>query len=177
MQLFIDSSDPKEISQAREWGIIQGVTSNPTLISKAGPDMQGTLQQILDASPGAVLCQVIGWHDPAPLMAQAHWLHRFSDKIVVKWPMSVAGLQALQRLKVETPVGPWSQAHDILVGPHMVALLTGIKAIVSPGLNERIESRSHLKVKKEAQAGIHEGMAVFEDETRLLLAYAVGLEV
>jgi transaldolase len=53
-----------------------------------------------------VLCQVIGWHDPVPLMAQARWLHRFSDKIIVKLPMSVAGLQALQRLKSETPSMP-----------------------------------------------------------------------
>jgi transaldolase len=103
MQLFIDSSDPKEILQAREWGIIQGVTSNPGLISKAGPDMQETLRKILDASPGVVLCQAIGWHDPEPLMAQARWLHRFSERIVVKLPMSVAGIQALQRLKIESP--------------------------------------------------------------------------
>ncbi len=106
MQLFIDSSDPKEILQAREWGIIQGVTSNPTLISKGGPDMEGTLRRILDAAPGPVFCQVVGWHDPVPLMAQARWLHQFSDKIIVKLPMSVSGLQALQRLKSETPTMP-----------------------------------------------------------------------
>lgn len=106
MQLFIDSSDPKEILQAREWGIIQGVTSNPSLIAKAGGDMQAALEQILNASPGPVFCQVIGWHDPAPMMAQARWLHQFSDKIIVKLPMSVAGLQALQRLKADSPKMP-----------------------------------------------------------------------
>ena len=46
MQLFIDSSNPNEIRQAREWGIINGVTTNPTLIAKGGPDKrrQGTLR-------------------------------------------------------------------------------------------------------------------------------------
>lgn len=103
MQIYLDSANPDEIMRARDWGIIQGVTSNPTLIAGAGPDMASTLQRIVDASPGAVLCQAIGWHDPAPLMAQARWLHRFSERIVVKLPMSVAGLQALQRLKQDTP--------------------------------------------------------------------------
>lgn len=103
MQIFIDSSDPKEILLAREWGIIEGVTSNPSLIPKGGPDMQATLRGILDASPGPVLCQAIGWSDPAPLVAQARWLHQFSDRIIVKLPMSIAGIQALQQLKREIP--------------------------------------------------------------------------
>jgi len=45
--------------------------------------------------------QVIGWHDPKPMIRQARWLHAFSDKIIVKLPVSVAGLQALQQLKHE----------------------------------------------------------------------------
>jgi transaldolase len=101
MQLFIDSSDPKEILCAREWGVIQGVTSNPSLIAKAGPDMRKTLDRILEASPGQVFCQVIGWHDISPMVEQARWLHSYSDKIIVKLPFTVAGLQALQRLKAE----------------------------------------------------------------------------
>jgi transaldolase len=106
MQLFIDSSDPNEIVQAREWGIIQGVTTNPTLISKAGPDMQGTLRRILDVAPGQVLCQAVGWNNVGQLVGQARWLHRFAAQIVVKLPMSVAGLQALQHLKQDDPTMP-----------------------------------------------------------------------
>ena len=134
MQLFIDSSDPKEILQAREWGIIQGVTSNPSLIPKGGPDMQATLSGILDASPGAVFCQVIGWHDLEPLVAQARWLNGFSDRIIVKLPMSVAGIQALIQLKRESPeiklavTTVCSIAQAYLVGKHgadVVALFNG----------------------------------------------------
>jgi len=106
MQLFIDSSNPEEILTARSWGIIDGVTTNPSLISKAGPDMQAALRRVLDASPGAVFCQVIGWREPEPMKAQACWLHRFSDRIVVKIPMSVAGLQAVRQLKQEHPQIP-----------------------------------------------------------------------
>lgn len=103
MQLFIDSSSPDEIRQACEWGIIDGVTTNPALISKGGPDMQATLRKVVDASPGVVLCQAVGSREVAPLKAQARWLHRFSEKIVVKLPPSPAGLRALQDLKREMP--------------------------------------------------------------------------
>ena len=134
MQLFIDSSDPKVILQAREWGIIQGVTSNPSLFSKAGPDMQKTLDRILDASPGLVFCQVIGWHDVGPMVEQARWLHHRSDRIIIKLPMSVAGLQALQSLKAEkrdmplamTAVASVAQAYlAAKSGADVVALFNG----------------------------------------------------
>jgi len=103
MQLFIDSTDPKEILQAREWGVIQGVTTNPTLFGMAGGDMAAVLRGVVEVAPGPVLCQAIGWHDVEPLKAQARWLHRFSEKVVVKLPMSPAGLRALRDLKVEDP--------------------------------------------------------------------------
>jgi transaldolase len=103
MELFLDSSDPREIEEVRSWGLLSGVTTNPSLIPKAGPDMEKTLRDIVDASPGPVLVQVIGWHEPEPLIAQAKWLHAFSDQIIVKLPMSIAGIQALQQLKQELP--------------------------------------------------------------------------
>lgn len=103
MDLFLDSSDPREIKEACSWGLLSGVTTNPTLIPKGGPDMEKTLRNVLDASPGPVLVQAIGWHEPEPLVAQAKWLHKFSDRIIVKLPMSIAGIQALLKLKQQVP--------------------------------------------------------------------------
>jgi transaldolase len=103
MELFLDSSDPSEIAEVRSWGLLSGVTTNPSLLAKAGPDMLAKLERILDASPGPVFVQAIGWHDPEPLMAQAKWLYNNSNKIIVKLPMSRAGIQALLQLKEETP--------------------------------------------------------------------------
>ena len=103
MELFLDSSDPREIEEVRSWGLLSGVTTNPSLIPKAGPDMEKSLRDIVDASPGPVLVQVIGWHEPEPLVAQAKWLHAFSDQLIVKLPMSIAGIQALQQLRRDLP--------------------------------------------------------------------------
>jgi len=134
MQLFIDSSDPKEILQARDWGIIDGVTTNPGLIPEGGPDMQAALTKVLDASPGPVFCQVMGWKERDPLIKQARWLHKFSDRIIVKLPISVAGIQALIHLKREKPdmmlavTTVCSIAQAYLVGKHgadVVALFNG----------------------------------------------------
>ena len=49
MELFLDSSSPEEILEARGWGILSGVTTNLSLIPKGGPNMQKTLRAILEA--------------------------------------------------------------------------------------------------------------------------------
>lgn len=103
MQLYIDSSDQAEINKAREWGIIDGVTTNPSVLAKGGNDMRKTLSRILDASPGPVLCQAVGWEDKDSLVAQAKWLAAQSDRIVVKLPICPSGLVALRQLKREVP--------------------------------------------------------------------------
>lgn len=134
MKLFLDSSDPAEIQEVCSWGLLSGVTTNPTLIAKAGPDMQATLGQVVDASPGPVLVQAIGWSEPETLVAQARWLHNFSDKIVVKLPISRAGIQALLQLKHEdaglkvavTMVSSVSQAYLCgRAGADIVAMFNG----------------------------------------------------
>jgi len=134
MQLYLDSANPKEIQTAREWGIIDGVTTNLSLIAKSGTKMEAALRAVLEASPGPVYCQVVGWKEVEPLKAQARWLHSYSKRIVVKIPMGVAGITAVRQLKREnskmtlcvTAVSSVAQA--ILVakaGADVVALFNG----------------------------------------------------
>jgi len=141
MELFLDSSNPREIMEVRSWGLLSGVTSNPGLISAAGRGegpagarMEKTLAAIVEASPGPVFVQVIGWHEMEPLLRQARWLHAFSDKIIVKLPMSIAGIQALLQLKQELPdlrlavtaVASISQAYLVgKAGADIVAIFNG----------------------------------------------------
>ncbi|MGO9307897.1 MAG: transaldolase family protein [Spirochaetia bacterium] len=135
MQLFLDSCDPREISTAKGWGVLDGVTTNPTLFSReGGRAIEDVLRGVLDASPGPVLCQAIGWEDKDSLIGQARWLHAFSEKIIVKLPMSVAGIQALLQLKKEargiriavTLVSSIAQAYIVgKSGADIVALFNG----------------------------------------------------
>jgi transaldolase len=134
MQIFLDSCDPKEIMTAREWGVLDGVTTNHSVMVKGGPDMQATLRRVVDVSPGPVLCQVIGMEDRNDMLGQARWLQNFSGKIVVKLPICPAGLQALQELKRARPdrqvavsvVSSVAQAYLAgKVGADIVALFNG----------------------------------------------------
>ncbi|MBA3846984.1 MAG: hypothetical protein H0X45_10105 [Planctomycetes bacterium] len=134
MRLFLDSADPAEIHRVRAWGVLDGVTTNPALVAKRGGDMRETLRAALDASPGEVFCQAIGWDDAAVLKAQARWLHGVSERVVVKLPMSRAGIQALGELKREVPAMPIavtmvaSVAQALLcgkLGADVVALFNG----------------------------------------------------
>ena len=104
MDLYLDSSNPREILEARSWGLLAGVTSNPGLIAAAGPDMEATLRGIVDASPGPVFAQVIGWHDPAPMIAPGALAARLfrPDHRQAARPASPA-CRPLAQLKAELP--------------------------------------------------------------------------
>lgn len=134
MQLLIDSADPTEILTARSWGIIDGVTTNPAVFARAKGDIQQILNKVIEVSPGLVFCQVLGHTDREDLLAQARWLYALSPRIMVKLPMSVAGLQALTQLKREYPdrqvtvtvVSSVAQAYLVAkLGADVVALFNG----------------------------------------------------
>ena len=139
MKLFIDSTNLDEIKEASSWGIIDGVTTNPALIAKGGEDMEATLRAVLDVSPGDVFCQVAGSEDLESLKGQARWLHAFDPRIIVKLPMTVAGVRAVVELKKEDPgmriavttVASLAQAYLAgKAGADVVALFNGALAEV-----------------------------------------------
>lgn len=103
MKLLLDSGNPDEINEVKSWGMLSGVTTNPKIYGRLGTDYLERLKQIVEASPGIVFTQVIGWHDCEELIKQARWLAKQSEKMVVKLPMSIAGIQALLQLKKENP--------------------------------------------------------------------------
>lgn len=103
MQLFLDSADPKEIEEVKSWGLLSGVTTNPSLYGKKGGDNVKRLKEIVAVSPGWVFTQAMGWDDTDELVKQARWLSEQSDQIIVKLPMSIAGIKALVQLKKEQP--------------------------------------------------------------------------
>ncbi len=103
MELLLDSGDPKEIEEISKTGLLSGVTTNPKIYGRLGTDFLKRLDAIIEASPGYVFTQVIGADDAHEMMAQARWLAAKSKKMIVKLPMTRAGIQALQLLKKEKP--------------------------------------------------------------------------
>lgn len=134
MQLYLDSANPQEIRTATEWGVIDGVTTNLSLVAKAGGEMEETLRGVLDVSPGPVFCQVVGWKEVTTMKEQAKWLGNFSERIIVKIPMSIAGITVVSQLKKEQPklklavtaVSTVAQAYLVAkAGADIVALFNG----------------------------------------------------
>jgi len=105
MKILLDSADPREIREIASLGLIDGITTNPSLYAGQGsePSFVDRLGELIDASPGVVFTQVIGYDDAEVMIRQARWLARQSPRIVVKLPMTVAGIDALVRLKREDP--------------------------------------------------------------------------
>ena len=103
MEFLLDSACPKEIEEVTSWGLITGVTTNPSLYGKMADDFVKRLQEILEVSPGVVYTQVIGADDRDDMVRQARWIASQSEKIIVKLPMTNAGIQACVQLKKESP--------------------------------------------------------------------------
>src|SRR3989344_9191929 len=100
MKLFIDSANPGEIKQMWEAGIIDGVTTNPTLATKAGVDYKQAVNQILATVNGDVSLEVLST-DSQGMLREARALAKLNKNVVVKLPTTPDGLKALKILTPE----------------------------------------------------------------------------
>ena len=97
MQIFIDSAEISEIKRAAETGNCDGVTTNPTLIMKAGRDYNETLKGICSIIKGPVSAETIS-PDADGMVKEGVAFSKIAKNIVVKVPMTVEGMKACQRL-------------------------------------------------------------------------------
>jgi len=100
MKLFLDTASIDEIREINRWGVLGGVTTNPSLLSKEAADPDKVWRQILEEVPGDVSLEVIG-ADPDDMYRQGVRLAKMADNVVVKVPMTPAGLEAGRRLTDE----------------------------------------------------------------------------
>lgn len=100
MQIFIDSADAKELAVLAQTGLVDGVTTNPSLVAKAGGDFFETLAQICAAVPGPVSAEVVA-QDADTMLAEGRKLRTVADNIVVKLPLTADGLKACKILEDE----------------------------------------------------------------------------
>ncbi|WP_457568617.1 fructose-6-phosphate aldolase [Desulfurobacterium sp.] len=100
MKFFIDTADVKEIREAVELGLIDGVTTNPTLISKTGRPFKEVAREILDIVDGPVSLEVVSL-DAKGMVDEARQLAKLGDNVVIKIPMTTEGLKAVKVLSEE----------------------------------------------------------------------------
>ncbi len=101
MKIFLDTANVDEIKQGVEWGIVDGVTTNPSLMNKEKvEDFRSVVKQILSITPGPVSVEVIAT-DTERMIQQAHKIRELGDNAVIKIPMTLNGLGAIKKLASE----------------------------------------------------------------------------
>jgi transaldolase len=100
MKFFIDTANIKEIREAAALGILDGVTTNPSLVAKEGKDFRKLLDEILAIVDGPVSAEVIST-DYDGILKEAHELSKIHHNIVIKVPLIKEGLKAVHTLASE----------------------------------------------------------------------------
>jgi transaldolase len=100
MKFFLDTANIDEIRDAAEYGLIDGVTTNPSLVAKEGRDFKDILRDITKIVDGPISAEVVST-DAAGILREAHDLSRVHPNIVVKVPMIKEGMKALRQLTKE----------------------------------------------------------------------------
>ncbi len=102
MKIFLDTANIEEIKQGTSWGLVDGVTTNPSLIEKEKKgNFKEIIKEILSATDGPVSVEVVAT-DYEGMIEQAHKIMELGKNAVVKIPMTVEGLRAIKTLASES---------------------------------------------------------------------------
>lgn len=100
MKFFLDTANVEEIKRVNELGLVDGVTTNPTLISKEGRPFEEVIKEICELVDGPVSAEVVGLtYDE--MVSEARDIAQWADNVVVKIPMTEDGLKAVHTLSQE----------------------------------------------------------------------------
>jgi transaldolase len=100
MKIFADSADTAAIRRLSEAGLIDGVTTNPSLVAKSGADFLGTLRELAAMVDGPVSAEVAATEYDA-MMREAAVLARIAPNVCIKLPLTMDGLRACRSLRAE----------------------------------------------------------------------------
>jgi transaldolase len=100
MKIFIDTANINEIREAYSWGVIDGVTTNPSLIAKEGKDFRKVIEEICSIVDGPISAEAVSM-DAEGMIKEARELSKIHKNIVVKIPMTKEGLKAVKKVSSE----------------------------------------------------------------------------
>jgi len=160
MKFFIDTANIDEIKEANQMGMVDGVTTNPSLISKEGRDFEEVIKEICEIVDGPISAEVIST-DAEGMVNEARHLAGIHKNIVVKIPMTVDGLKATRKLS-----GEGIKTNVTLVFSPLQALMAAKAgaAYVSPFVG-RLDDLSH------------EGLLLVEQIAEIFSNYAFDTEI
>lgn len=100
MKIFLDTANVDEIREAASWGVLDGVTTNPSLVAKEGRDFKSLLLEICSIVNGPISAEVVGITFEE-MVVEGRSLARIHENVVVKIPLIVEGLKAVKALSGE----------------------------------------------------------------------------
>lgn len=105
MKIFVDTADLEEIKELASWGIIDGVTTNPSLVKKSGRSFSSIIKEIFTIVDGPISLEVVSEKAEDMLIEAEELIKKISKayqkNITIKVPMNAEGLQAVKKLKVK----------------------------------------------------------------------------
>ena len=123
MKFFLDTANIDEIRDAAEYGLIEGVTTNPSLVAKEGKDFKDVLREITKIVDGPISAEVVST-DCAGMLREAYDLAKVHPNIIVKIPMLKEGMKALKQLsrdRIRTNVTLVFNANQALIAAKLGA--------------------------------------------------------
>jgi len=100
MKLFLDTAEVDEIRRYVPWGVVDGVTTNPSLVAKTGRAFKDVLKEIVALAPGPISAEVTAT-DAEGMLREAREYAKYGDQVVIKIPLIVEGLRAVKVLSDE----------------------------------------------------------------------------
>jgi len=100
MKFFLDTANLAQIEEAASWGILDGVTTNPTLVSREDEPFDSLIRKICAVVPGPVSVESVSAKAPK-IIEEARELAKLAENVVIKIPINVEGLKAIKVLSQE----------------------------------------------------------------------------
>ncbi len=100
MKIFLDTANVDSIKMYNDMGLLDGITTNPSLLSKEGGDPQKTMEEIVSTVKGDISLEVLST-DYEGMMEEGRRLKKYGENVIVKCPMTADGLKACKALTAE----------------------------------------------------------------------------
>lgn len=138
MKIFIDTANIKEIREAASMGVLDGVTTNPTILSREKGDYRDNLKEICSIVKGPVSAEVVSQDAPG-MLREAKELAKIASNITIKVPITTEGLKAVKLIRAE---GIMTNVTLVFSSPQAIFAAKAGTTFVSPFIG-RIDDISH----------------------------------